>query len=77
MYLDVSERVLGALGDHVHAHGVARRRTELGCNSIDILGASQSLSLIMFGGLRHVLFRCTEVVPEVAPKLVAKPHPIS
>ena len=29
MYLDVSECVLGALGDHVHAHGIARRRTEL------------------------------------------------
>ena len=28
-HLDVSECVLGALGDHVHAHGVARRRTEL------------------------------------------------
>lgn len=29
IYLDVSECVLGALGDHVHAHGVARRRPEL------------------------------------------------
>ena len=28
-YLDVSQRVLRALGDHVHAHGVARRRPEL------------------------------------------------
>ena len=28
-HLDVSEGVLGALGDHVHAHGVARRRPEL------------------------------------------------
>ena len=25
----MSEGVLGALGDHVHAHGVARRRPEL------------------------------------------------
>ena len=54
MYLDVSERVLGALGDHVHAHGVARRRPELGCNSIDILGASPNLSLMMLVVFRHV-----------------------
>ena len=47
--------------------------SEQGCNSIDILGMSPNLSLIMFGVLEHVKACSSQSVP----KLLTKPHPKS